>query len=107
MPNTLNKLMDRFRPARSRQRKPATNEQLVAALAAIDDNSPQLGAILEQLHDQFEVNVRIAVNIHSDDRTRLRACDRMAAMLDSVELIEMNRVEARERKARDEEQRKQ
>lgn len=92
---TLQTLLDRFRPAARQRARVLPDEQLQAALAALDDHSPQLAALLDQLHGQFETNLRLAFNFHEPPEKRLRALDRAAAVLDAVELIEFNRQEAR------------
>lgn len=103
----LKPLFDRFRPAAWRTVRALPEEQLVAALAGIDDNSPQLAALVDQLHGQFETNVLLALNFHETAEKRLRACDRAGALKDTIELLEFNRTEARERQRREAELRRE
>lgn len=100
----LKTMLGRFRPGQQQpQRLP--ERQLVAALATLDDNSPALAALLDQLHGQFEENIRQALLFHQPDDKRLRSLDRAAAVLDAAELIEWNRRVAREQREREAQQR--
>lgn len=103
----LKALFDRFRPVVWRQVRTLPEEQLVAALAGIDDHSPQLAALVDQLHGQFETNVLLALNFHETAEKRLRACDRAGALKDTIELLEFNRAEAKERQRREAELRQE
>lgn len=105
--NVLKALFDRFRPVAWRKVRALPEEQLVAALAGIDDNSPQLAALVDQLHGQFESNVLVALNYHETAEKRMRACDRAAALKDTIELLEVNRTEARARQRREAEMREE
>lgn len=96
--NKLKQVLERFLPDRWRRRPLLTEEQLVSALASIDDGNPQVRAIMDLVHGQFEAQIRIAVHQDSRDEIKLRAVERAGAVLDIIELIEENRALAKQRK---------
>lgn len=100
----LKTLFDRFRPAAHRRVRTLPEAQLAAALASLEDASPQLAAIMDQLHGQVELNLREAMLFKHDAEACQRFCTRAAAVLDSIELLEQNRLDARERARKEAEQ---
>lgn len=77
--NFIRKLVDKFTLGALLDQRPAAerNEELLRRLAQVDENNHCLFAVRELLSRHLVVNIATAGSIDYDDRTKLRACERM------------------------------